>query len=89
MSRWIEIESSRRCREQSGLSLADWEQAEGMLAMCSQYLQLVGKKLKDELPKAVFRELVQEPADSIEATLSRMLQVEVEVTSYCLAVTRS
>jgi len=77
-SRWIEIESSRRCREQSGLSLADWEQAEGMLAMCSQYLQLVGKKLKDELPKAVFRELVQEPADSIEATLSRMLQVEVE-----------
>lgn len=77
-SRWQDIESSRRSRELSGLSLTDWEQAEGMLAMCSQYLQLIGKKLKDELPKAVFRELVQEPAYTIEATLNHMLRAEFE-----------
>lgn len=71
--KWGEMEKARRSHEESGLTLVKWQQADNMLAMCCQYLQLIGNKLRDELPKQVFMYLVQAPTKNLERTIIEML----------------
>jgi len=59
----------------AGLTEQEFECADHMLKMCRQYLRLVAKKLRFELPKMVFSDLLH-PASHLESRLKAIIRDE-------------